>query len=197
MDLLTLTTIATLLPIYRYLLVFIFVIIEGPLITMFVGFLLAHDLFNWLLAFVIIIAAEMVSDSLYYLAGYWGGKKLAEKYANFTKLSEKRLNFLKHIFHNHPRKTLIIGKITHMAGVPILIAAGIIKINWWLFFLYDLMATIPKTLFFLIIGYYLGQLSEKINSYLTYGTIIFSVIIILIFIGYLFIGNYLEKKLIK
>jgi len=197
MDLFTLTTVATLLPIYRYLLIFIFVIIEGPLITMFVGYLLANNLFNWLLAFVIIIVAEMVSDSLYYLVGFWGGKKLTQKYTFFTKLSEKKLQFFKHIFQNHPRKTLIIGKITHVAGVPILVAAGVSKIDWWIFFLYDLIATIPKTLFFFTIGFYLGQLSEKINTYLTYGTIVFSGLIILIFVVYLIIGNYLEKKLIK
>ncbi|WP_244271048.1 hypothetical protein [Thioclava nitratireducens] len=50
--------------------------------------------------------------------------------------------------------------------------------NIWLFTLTNLIATIPKSLAFVALGYWLGSYYGKIDSWLTKGSIILLVLIL-------------------
>ena len=186
------------IPIYKYLFLFLLVLVEGPLITMAVGWLAALGLFNPLVAYFVIVGADLVSDTLYYILGYWGREKLIKKFTLPGKeISMSRLGRIERLLKNHSKKTIVIAKLTHVAGVPVLLAAGLARVRLAIFLTYDALATFPKSLIFLLLGFYLGQASSTINQYLEYGTIVVSAAVMIVFVVYLFVGKQLEKKFIN
>jgi membrane protein DedA with SNARE-associated domain len=188
-------TILTAIPVLKYVLIFLFTVIEGPLVAMIAGLFASLGFLNLALAFLVIIAGDLVSDSLYYSIGFWGREKMVKKYGRFIMLDQKRLHRFETLIRYHSVKVLVIGKLTHLAGVPVLISAGLVKIPYKKFIWYDMLATIPKSLIFLLLGFYFGGLTSTISRYLEYGTLITGGLLAIIFIGYFFFGEYLEQKI--
>jgi membrane protein DedA with SNARE-associated domain len=183
------------IPVLKYGLLFLLTVIEGPLVAMVAGLFASLGLFNLLLAYLVILVGDLVSDSLYYSIGFWGREKVVKKYGRFILLDQEKLHKFETLVRYHSVKVLIIGKLTHFAGVPTLLAAGIVKIPYRKFIWYDMIATLPKSLIFLLLGYYFSNLTGTISHYLEYGTLITGGLLALIFAGYLLAGKYLEKKL--
>ena len=97
-------------------------------------------------------------------------------------------------FEKHRKKTLIFGKLSHAFGAPILVAAGIVKIPLAQFMWFNFLATIPKSLIFLTIGYYFGQAYVRLNKYLDYLSIALIVLAVLAIIIY-YTYNRFKKKI--
>lgn len=192
---LDLQTIILAMPIYKYGLLFFGVVVEGPLFTMLAGWLSFEGLINLFLAYVIIIAAEMVGDMLYYALGYWGRAKLVNKYAARLKFSPTRFKKIESLLHRHCGKTIIMAKLTHLAGVPFLVSAGLAQVPFFKFLFYNLIATLPKSLVFILLGYFLGAAVGTVNQYLEYGTFIVLGLMVAIIGGYLLLGKYFEKEM--
>lgn len=185
------------IPIYKYGLLFLFVMIEGPFVTMMAGWIAFLGYLNPFLAYAVIVCADITSDSVYYFIGFWGRKKITQKDSQYSHKSVAKLKKIEHLLLHHSGKTIVITKLTHVAGVPFLIAAGMAKIRFFTFLLYDFLATVPKSLAFVLLGYYFGRSTGIINQYLEYGTFLISALIVAIFIAYLFVGRYVDEKVIK
>ncbi len=184
-------TFLSIIPIYKYGLLFLLVMIEGPLITMGAGWLGSLGYLNLALATIIIICADMLSDCVYYGIGYFGGEKVVKKY---TTSSLVRLRNNEHFLHRHSRKAIVLAKLTHVAGVPFLLTAGLARIPFPIFFFYDAVATIPKSIFFVALGFYFSHIASIINQYLEYGTFGVFALLLLVFIAYSFLGKYVRAK---
>ena len=184
-------------PIYKYGLLFLLVLIEGPLVTMVAGWLAFFGHLNPFIAYIVVISADIVSDAIYYGIGFWGRGQLIKKYTHVSRPSAQKLQRTELLLHRHSGKSIILAKVTHVAGVPFLIAVGLARIRFLKFILYDLIATLPKSLIFIILGYYFGQATGTINHYLEYGTLIISGLVSIFFIAYLFLGKYVEAKFIE
>lgn len=178
-----------------YGLIFLAVVVEGPLVTMAVGLLLTQKFLNPFIAYTIILTAELLSDTLYYSLGRWGKKKVAARFLKQGKQSPERPDRLKKIFAKHPGKTLFIGKMTHLAGVPTLISAGMAQVPFWLFMFFETLATVPKSFILLLVGFYIGQSITTINTYATYGTFFVTGSIILLSILYFVLRSRFEEKI--
>lgn len=175
-------------PLYRYVALFVLVMAEGPLVTMLAGLLAALGTFNPYMAYVVILCADIVSDAGYYGVGRWGGGVL------YKKASPERMEKFQMRIHAHQGKILIFGKWTHVMGVPLLLAVGASRLSFWRFIMFDTIATIPKSLILLIVGFYMGHAADMVNTYLTDGTLIMTGILLIFFIGYVFLGKYLKEK---
>src|SRR6185295_20205952 len=58
---------------YKYLVIFPIAVIEGPIIIVISGFLVYMGFLNVYVAYVVLVVADTIGDSLYYLVGkYWG-----------------------------------------------------------------------------------------------------------------------------
>ena len=190
-----LSLILSISPALRYFFLFLLVAVEGPLVTMVAGYLGADHFLNIFISYFVIICADVISDSAYFSVGWWGGKKVEQEYRLVNSLSSKRLSRIKSWFHQNPRKSIVVGKLTHVVGVPVIMMAGMSRVNFWTFLVFDTIATIPKSLLFILVGYYFGPASEVLSGYLKYGTYLMSSLIIILFILYIFLGFYFEKKI--
>ncbi len=147
-------------------------VIEGPIVTVIAAWLASQHLFSvWSVA-IIVIVADMVGDVGLYCVGRWGLHKLPQGWRKRLGLSRQRLVSNGRHFQNKGIRTLLIGKLTHSAGAPVLVAAGMARMNIWVFTLMNFLFSIPKSIFFVALGYWLGSYYGKIDSWISRASLI-------------------------
>ena len=157
----------SLLELYKYYIIFPIAIFEGPIIIIISGFLVYLDVLNPYIAFIVLLVADMIGDSLYYLTGkYWRRSPRIKKFANYFGYSEKSEVYLEKHFERHKIKTFLLAKVSHGLGGSVQIAAGIARVSYKEFLFYSLIGTMPKTVLLMSIGFYLGDSYKTIDSYL-------------------------------
>lgn len=180
---------------YRYAVMFPVVVFEGPIITVLGGFLAAHDILNVYIVYVIAVVGDLAGDMLYYSIGRWGrDNRWIRRWVKLVGITDKRIEKLENHFANHSGKTLIFGKISHGIGSVILFASGAAKMPIGEFLWYNLIGTLPKTLIFLLIGYYFGEAYKRISQYIDYTALTTFLIGVALVVGYILIARYLRKK---
>ena len=176
---------------YKYLVIFPIAVLEGPIVTVIAGFLISLKVLDPLVAYALIILADLIGDSMYYSIGRLSHTRFFRWFRNFVGLNEKRLLMLEGHFRKHDWKILIFGK-TQAIGSLGLIAAGIVKIPYKRFIWYNAIGTIPKSLIFLGIGFFFGYASTE--KYLSMAGWISSVTAALLIVCYILLKRYLRKK---
>jgi len=97
------------------------------------------------------------------------------------------------LWKKHPIKTMLLGKNAFMIGVLVVLSAGMAKMPYWRFLLYDIPACFLQLIVLLSIGYYLGNGYIFAAQYMQYPSIFLTIIIIIIRIMY----RKLSKKITK
>jgi membrane protein DedA with SNARE-associated domain len=182
---------------YKYSALFVITIIEGPFITMFAGYIASQGMISLAIAYPLIVVGDLCSDSLFYALGYWGHFRIVKRFTSFAKISVPTSQRMDSLFHRHTIKTLFIAKITHAAGMPFLVAAGLAKVRYRKFLFANFLATLPKSMTFILIGYYYGEALNTISQYLVFGTWIVLGLMALTVLIYVFVGRFMYKKMLK
>jgi membrane protein DedA with SNARE-associated domain len=179
--------------IYKYLVIFPLVILEGPFVSIISGFLSSMHILNIFIVYPVLVIADLVGDIFYYSIGRWGGRKILNKYVKIFRLKESNIKRIEEHFDRHTKKTIIVGKISHAFGAPILIAAGMAKVRIYEIFWSNFVVTIPKYLILLFIGYYFGIILINNADYFSLIMLGLGVLLILIFIIYSKVSKRLDK----
>jgi membrane protein DedA with SNARE-associated domain len=188
----TFSKILELLAHYKYFILFPISIIEGPIVSVLAGLLASLGKLNFYLAWAILVMGDMAGDLIYYAIGHWGRKSFFDRYGHYIGVTTDRLVWAEGFFGRHSKKTLLFGKWTQTFGMPILIAAGVVGQNIWEFIWVNFLATIPKSLLFLSIGFYFGSFYARVNNY--YNDFIFiSVILALLALMVYFVRKTVQK----
>src|SRR5262249_35922414 len=140
-------------------------VVEGPVVTVLAGFLVYAGQLNAGLAYLVIVAGDLTGDLLYYLAGT-AGKRAVARFGRIVGMQTRHIETLEKHYQKHPGKTLIIGKLAHGLGGPILAAAGLARMPLDSFIFYNVAATIPKSLLLMALGYFSGRAYFQVNQYL-------------------------------
>jgi membrane protein DedA with SNARE-associated domain len=163
----TATVIAWLLA-YRYVILFPLVIVEGPIVTILAGFLASLGQLNLLICYPLIVVGDILGDLFMYSQGRWAGKPAVLRWGHHFGIKPEIIERLEEHFKNHPGKTLIVGKISHFFGGPVLIAAGMARMPLSEFLWFNVLGTLPKSLILLLVGFYFGQAYAKFDKFLTF-----------------------------
>ncbi len=172
---------------YRYLVLFPLVVIEGPVITIISGFLSSLGFLNLFLAFVVIVIADLVGDTIYYMIGRFGGRSSIKRWGHYLAVDDDDINKLDEKFSKNVGRTLFTGKITHLVGSIVLVTAGVVKVPYRKFILFNFLATIPKSFFLIIVGFYFGQVAISLSRYLNDATIVATILVLVSLVVYLLI----------
>ncbi len=148
----------------RYPLVFIAMIIEGPIITSASAFAASLGLFDVYVIFALSILGNLVADLVFFSIGYFGKKKFIKRYGKHLGLSKSRIATIYSYLKKHAVKTLIAIKLS-----PVVPGLGIVLIahnmSFKKFFLVSLGINIPIALFFTLVGFYFGLAFNKFTEY--------------------------------
>lgn len=153
-------------------------VIEGPIVTVIAAWLASQGILNvWAVA-VVVIAADLLGDLALYALGRWGLHKLPKRWRDRLGLNRARLLGIAKHFRARGTRTLVIGKLTHSAGAAVLVAAGLGKVRLWRFFWVNLFTTIPKSLFFVGLGYFIGSAYARIDNWITRASLVLACVLI-------------------
>lgn len=157
-------TIIPLLEHYKYAILLPLAIIEGPIIMVIAGFLVTLGLMNAFFVYVIVVAGDIVGDSLAYGVGRWGGSWIHRLGAKIGITSEK-IREAREFFNTRHTKAIVMSKLIHGVGVAGLIAAGTLKIPYLRYLRSCLFVSLPQTGLLLIIGVFFGHAYVQIEKY--------------------------------
>ncbi|WP_457552481.1 DedA family protein [Desulfobacula sp.] len=157
---------------YKYYILFPVMVVEGPVVTLIAGMYVSTGHLDGFVSYIVLAVGDLVGDSLYYALGYRGREThFSTKWNRLLGVTRGRVNKFEAFFQNHKIKTLLIGKWSHAVGVPVLVAAGLSKVPYWQFLAISTLATLPKTLVLLGLGYYFGKNYSKIATGIDYSVI--------------------------
>ncbi|MEI6581040.1 MAG: VTT domain-containing protein [bacterium] len=158
-------TILALLIKYKYLILLPVVVIEGPFATIISGFLISSGIFNFFIAYPIIILGDLISDSIFYFIGRFGSKSVA-KWILRLGVTEEKLENAKIYFTKNSNKAIVTSKFVHGVGISGLMAAGILKIPYLKYIKICLATDILQFGALLAIGFFFGHAYNQIATYL-------------------------------
>lgn len=148
-------------------------LLEGPIVTVLAGWLVSLSLLDPLVAFIVLVLGDVVGDVALYAAGRGVRLDRIPWVGGYFRIPRAQLvRFVRMVRHNGVR-LLVIGKLTQAAGFAVLIAAGTARMNLPLFIAVNLLASIPKTLALMILGYFLGEAHERVARWLSFGSYAF------------------------
>ncbi len=177
----------------KYFGIFLGAFIEGPLTGILVGSLIRKGVFFFFGGYLLHLIGDFSADAIYYFAGYFNSQRLLKKFTKWFKVSFQDIEKARGNFLKHPDSAVVIGKLTHFLGLPVLIAAGLARYSWKKFLVLNFLATAIKSAILIGLGWYLmdqWQKAENIFAYLNLaGTII------LLLVGSYFVLKYFKKKL--
>jgi membrane protein DedA with SNARE-associated domain len=146
--------------------------IEGPIVTVLAAYLARLGHMNLVSIYVVVVVADLFGDLFYYWAGWFLHGSIPVRWRRRLGYDEARQKALEDHFRHSGGRTIVIGKLTHAAGIFVLFAAGSARMPFWRFMLYNTIGTLPKALFFLMLGYTLGAAYTAIDSWIFRGSII-------------------------
>ena len=180
-----------------YWIMFLAMLVEGPIITAAGAFAAALGAFNIWIVLLLSIVGNLVPDVIYYAIGYWGRQELIDKYGHYFRLSKERITQIEDMAKNHAWKALSLIKLTSVLATPGLIIVGAVRMPIKKYTWICLAITLPSSLFFLVIGYYFGGLYATIARdihYAEYFALVAIPVFIVLFIFWGKISRWIVEK---
>jgi membrane protein DedA with SNARE-associated domain/membrane-associated phospholipid phosphatase len=166
-----LSRIISLFTTYGYPIVFFGVMLEnagiplpGETILLAAGFFASHGHFSLPLVILIAAAGAVVGDNLGYLAGRRLGRPFVERYGRYFWLTPGRIEAGEEFFERHGNKAILIARFVTGLRVFAAIFAGISRMPWRTFLIYNASGALLWATAISSLGYLFGnswQLLEK------------------------------------
>ncbi|MFA5954058.1 MAG: DedA family protein [Patescibacteria group bacterium] len=190
----SLETVMSWLLVYRYLVLFPLVMVEGPIVTVLAGFIASLGYINFWLAYAVVTVGDLVGDCVYYVIGRWGRGRFIDRWGRFIGITKDRIATLDQHFDAHTGKTLLAGKVMHAVGGAILVAAGVARVPFLQFIWYNLLGTLPKSLLLIVVGYYFGKAYASIDSYLNYVGVAIMILVVFVLLFYFLLHRLFRRR---
>lgn len=180
---------------YRYVLIIPLTIVEGPIVMVLCGFLLRFGTFDLIPLYVALILADLIGDITWYCVGRFWGIPFIRKFGKYFSITEKTLERSTALFHRHHNKILFISKITMGFGFALvtLIAAGVAKVPFRKYLMFNVAGQFIWTAALLGIGYAFGNIYTAIDQ--GFRDVTFVAAIIIITVAVYGFGKYISKRL--
>jgi membrane-associated protein len=180
---------------YGYFVAVPIMILEGPIITIVMGFLCSLGFFNLLAVIVLGVISDLISDTIYYWSGYHGGPKVLKK----LKISQidqgnQSLQKLKDRFEQHPGKIFFSAKVLTGLAQSTFVLAGVTRINYPKVLKYTIPGGIIWTGSLAILGYYFGRYATDISKFLSRTGLVLFFLLASFLVYKFWFGQYISQR---
>jgi membrane protein DedA with SNARE-associated domain len=111
-------------------------------------------------------AAAIAGDNAGYWIGRLGGRKLLERWGWLDRHASRVLPWSERFFRRHGGKTIFLGRFFAVLRVTAAWLAGVSKMHWWQFFLWNAAGGICWAVLVGLVAYYAGHAAANaINHY--------------------------------
>ncbi len=152
-----------------------------------------HYSIVWVIA--VAAAAAIIGDNLgYWLIGRWGGRELFERWSVLRRYGDRFLPAAERLIERHGGKTVFFGRFVAVLRFTAAWIAGIGRMPWWDFLLWNAAGGIVWATGVGLAAYYGG--SAAADAIKTYGTYAAVAIVVGLVVGWVAL-HYGKKRLEK
>lgn len=142
---------------------------------------------------VVAAAAAIIGDNLGYLTARKGGRKLLMRYRVTRGVAERYLPRGERFFARHGGKAVFLGRFVAVLRVTAAWCAGLARMHWWSFLLWNAAGGIVWATLIGLLAYYLGEAVAKLIG--PFGLLAAGGVILLAVAGF-FIARRLERRVL-
>ncbi len=198
----TISQIALTHPYLIYVILFPLALFEGPILALFVGFLVRFGYLDIFGAYAVMVAGDFFPDSLYYYIGRLAHKKdwidrLSKKFTSKTTFILENRSMLDNLWKNHGKKMMLFSKQAYGLSTPLLISAGLVNMSYRRFLAYAFPITLAQYIVFISLGYFLGYSYDVAGPYIDYIRWLLLVLAFGFIAVYIFIQKRVRKNFMK
>jgi len=143
---------------WGYLIMFILLILEGPIISFIASFLASLGIFDFWIVMFLWFLGNIIGDAGFYFFGYFLGKTPHAKKTVETKMMQK----LEILAKTHFFQYMILVKFIPYLPMVGFSLAGVLKIPLKKFFLISALLSLLWPIVFWVSGYYIGYVNTLI-----------------------------------
>ena len=182
---------------FKYVLVFLGTVIEGPVIMLAGGFLVHLGVFDALPLYCTILVADLTGDVLWYWVGYRFAEPFMKKHGHFLSVTPEVFEKVKGLFHKYHERILILSKMTIGFGFALatLIVAGATHVPFRKYMIINVIGEAILVTVLMSIGYSFAEIYKYVDDGLKVGFAV-GVLIVLTLVIYGFTG-YMKNRVSK
>jgi membrane-associated protein len=178
-----------------YGIMFVIMLIEGPIITYIASFAASLGIFNIYIVLVLAVFGDIIGDVVLFYIGRLSKPASIEKYED-KHLNQGRMSRLKIYLNENPGKAITVIKLTPLLPIPGLILAGTSNMKFKEFLKYSALVSFTYCLAMGLLGFYSGIAFLTIAKYVKYIEYVIGGTILLA-IGIYFLIKFVSKKVSK
>lgn len=182
---------------HGYPIIFLLMVVEGQILTAAMAFANTFGYFSLPAIFLLAFFGDIVGDLMWYAIGYYGSAPLIRRFGHLFKVKPEQMEKLRHFFEKHPGKSLVVIKFSPILPAPGLIMAGSSRMSFRKFITVISVIIVPKTLLFMALGYFFGNIFGTLYKYVKNGLYIVVILVLVVWLAvYLYrkwSGKFSEK----
>lgn len=151
---------------YKYLFLFLGVVIEGFNVLILIGFLISTNSLQLWPSFLLFLIADILNGYCWYIVGYFAGSKPIDKWGRNKPKSRKIIETVQQYFEKYSGRALVITKFTFSLTIATLITAGSFKYDLKKFSLYNGIGSVLWVALTIFTGYFFGESYKFFFAYL-------------------------------
>jgi membrane protein DedA with SNARE-associated domain len=168
---------------WNYLLLFIFVVIQGTVVKLMTGAVVADIFLNFYMVLVVSICASLVADIIWFRVGTTGN---LERVLNKRPPKQRKtIQLLQKEMRRHYFKIILIGKFSAGLTIPTNLAAGMSKLSWRRWLPTVMLGEVIYTTLLLLLGFFAASSIKQVDETLQFAGIGVTVLILLFLFVYL------------
>jgi membrane protein DedA with SNARE-associated domain len=161
---------------------------ETALVT--AAFLASQGHYSIVAVIAVAAAGAIIGDNVGYWIGREGGRKLLERWGPVRRYANKALPPAERFFEKHGAKAVFFGRFIAFLRVTAAWLAGISRMTWWRFLLWNAAGGILWAIVISLLAYQFGKAAADAVS--RYGLVAVAAIVVLALVG--FFGMHFWKK---
>ena len=132
---------------YGYAVLLPIAVVEGPATAAITGALVAAGQFDGVVACLLLVAADLIGDALYYCLGRYGHGPLFGWIERWLRITRSGSSRWRDRFHANDWKLIMLGKTQALGGLFLYFAGGI-RLSFARYMWFILIGTFPKVILF-------------------------------------------------
>lgn len=156
--------------------------IEGPIVTLIGAAAASASIMSLSGVFVAATIGNLFGDTLWYALGYFGHIKFVYRVGRWLGVKPEQIDHMQAQIHRNAISILVAAKLTAGLIIPLLVAAGLLKIPWRRWFLPIFFAEIIWTGTLTLLGYHaanwISEIEHGVQIFVASGTLLAIIFII-------------------
>jgi membrane-associated protein len=153
---------------YGYVIMFLLMIVEGPVVTLVAALLASLGFFSLPIVFMLSIVGDLLGDVLWYGIGRKWGQSFMVQYGRFVGISQELINRVQKFFDRYGGRAVFGAKSTTGLCLATFIVAGAAGMPLRVFLVNAFMGGVVWTSILVALGYFFGTLYLQIAQYIAW-----------------------------